>query len=660
MKTANLLLFINFRVILADLDLLPAAHRQVLACVEHVVTQYFDHCNPISLSVLQHTSSLNSRKLYNPSLGNMPIKDIIIEQISSGMNWPIIVWYDTSNIKVKTYKKIPREKTMNFLFVIYYEVDIYPVIIEFTKLINLYYFEKGIGGKGKMIIAFLQIKKIDEEFLFDVIISIAVKLKIYDVVLILPHSELWNIGNKSNPDISWLLVCDVYTWFPFRNALQCGKADQLFLIDTWIQDENGKFKSKRDLFPTKIPKQFDGCEAVFWKFSNDGKMADMEWFILHKIFASLNITLGLHNPGYTPAMDVMMLGGVSNLNSVVQNILENENQNTTIIHWAFTFAHVFSEVRWYVPCAEKNERHGNFYKVFDFTIWFLFFLSCILSAIVSFLIQKRISYEKEHRASLSYSFYCTLAVVSSVSVPKMPENPSLRSFFILWVCYALIISTIFQSFFTCFLIEPGMGKQISSLEEILASDLLLFADADKALAWFTEFGNFTEDSIEPMEIFTKTNDPIGDFFNVQKSAIVTTELDIKMKLQAYIRDLKPCSFLHSGNAFYSCVFDPLSSYYEAFHFEVMSYFEAGLITHMINSFTSSNSLSFQDIAHIKGKVFISDKSEYFIISTRHLNIVFFIYLFCNGVGVFVFLWEYFSCKSNLPFLNSKKERNEEL
>ena len=53
-----------------------------------------------------------------------------------------------------------------------------------------------------------------------------------------------------------------------------------------------------------------------------------------------------------------------------------------------------------------------------------------------------------------------------VSVPEMPRIFRVRTLFILFLLYSFALGTIFQSFFTSFLVSPGYVSRISSLEDI--------------------------------------------------------------------------------------------------------------------------------------------------------------------------------------------------
>ncbi|KAJ4452026.1 hypothetical protein ANN_03540 [Periplaneta americana] len=63
------------------------------------------------------------------------------------------------------------------------------------------------------------------------------------------------------------------------------------------------------------------------------------------------------------------------------------------------------------------------------------------------------------------------SVFLGVSVPQQPSVSVLRFIFITFVFFSLTISTVFQAFFTSFLIEPGVTYSIRTLEEMLESGI---------------------------------------------------------------------------------------------------------------------------------------------------------------------------------------------
>jgi hypothetical protein len=53
----------------------------------------------------------------------------------------------------------------------------------------------------------------------------------------------------------------------------------------------------------------------------------------------------------------------------------------------------------------------------------------------------------------------------------MPSSSHVRIIFVAWVFHSLAISTIFQTFFTSFLVDPGLQKQIMNLNELVESKM---------------------------------------------------------------------------------------------------------------------------------------------------------------------------------------------
>jgi hypothetical protein len=58
----------------------------------------------------------------------------------------------------------------------------------------------------------------------------------------------------------------------------------------------------------------------------------------------------------------------------------------------------------------------------------------------------------------------------------MPRTTKLRVLFFIFVCYSFAVNTVFQAIFTTFLLAPGYGRRITSLDELLHSDLIYGRD----------------------------------------------------------------------------------------------------------------------------------------------------------------------------------------
>ena len=76
---------------------------------------------------------------------------------------------------------------------------------------------------------------------------------------------------------------------------------------------------------------------------------------------------------------------------------------------------------------------------------------------------------KDYR-TVSGCAYNVQATAMGVSASQ-PSTTAVRTLFFLWVSYCYIISTVFQMFFTSFLVNTGFGKQIENFEGLLSSGL---------------------------------------------------------------------------------------------------------------------------------------------------------------------------------------------
>jgi hypothetical protein len=81
----------------------------------------------------------------------------------------------------------------------------------------------------------------------------------------------------------------------------------------------------------------------------------------------------------------------------------------------------------------------------------------------------RLSRQDDTYKDISTVFYNAWAVVLGVGVTKMPRSYHLRIVIFAWICYCFSDSTVFQTFLTTFLVDPGLQKQIANLHELSES-----------------------------------------------------------------------------------------------------------------------------------------------------------------------------------------------
>jgi hypothetical protein len=103
-------------------------------------------------------------------------------------------------------------------------------------------------------------------------------------------------------------------------------------------------------------------------------------------------------------------------------------------------------------------------------VWVAIVVVLFLVSIVSCCLAKQ-SNDILSYTTLSSALYNILAVSVGVSMTGKPRSLRLMFLFVVFVLYCSAISTIFQTFLTSFLVDPGYENQLTSLDEILGSGM---------------------------------------------------------------------------------------------------------------------------------------------------------------------------------------------
>ncbi|KAJ9573928.1 hypothetical protein L9F63_008690 [Diploptera punctata] len=244
---------------------------------------------------------------------------------------------------------------------------------------------------------------------------------------------------------------------------------------------------------------------------------------------------------------------------------------------------------------------------------------------VNYIMHKSIIFELSGFREISYNVYFIWSILTSVSVSKIPKTTRVRVFFLQLVCYVLVMSTLFQSFFTSFLTEPVMERGITTVEELIISKQRRFQTS--ALMELNSGGIRIQ----------RSSTPIENFLNIENSAVLTTEIYMKLKISNRMRLEKPCSFLFLSETSQCVIFHGLSPFYEAFNLKVMRSLESGLVIKLLDDYFSSDVNINETLTTYTFRR--NQQEEYFAIDLQHLRIVFFIYLFGMTVRIFVFIFE---------------------
>ena len=363
--------------------------------------------------------------------------------------------------------------------------------------------------------------------------------RLYNTLYLLPEKE------KSIPLIRWFLK------YPNLNCYEGFR----YILDKWLEDSTGieHLKYRKYLFVYLYPKNMNGCKINILRFPDYSLTlsSDFETYVLETISSSFNIS---YCTSYDKTRErAHMYFGETKL-SIVSAALK--------VVPPIAYPHYCTTLKWYVPCPKHLVKRGNFLKVFDWKIWALMIILITAASLVLHWIitsvknMELIRKFKKFSDCLSHIWALNLGV----SVPEIPQNFRLRAFLFLWISYTYTMSVIFQGFFTTYLVEPVLENEISSVDELIKSDLKLesYVIDYRTLCDFTEANKELCKKIDAQSLSEFST--LIRFLNNKDIAIFANEFRFRSLL----------SFLHEKRKYCSIDDGSISSYH-FFLFEIDNY-----------------------------------------------------------------------------------------
>jgi hypothetical protein len=316
--------------------------------------------------------------------------------------------------------------------------------------------------------------------------------RVLNVVVLIPQTRHMPLVTAIHDQNTITSTFDLYTWFPYQSDVKCANIDDVVLIDRWIAEGEGRFLRNVYLYPTKIHNNFHGCPlkasafevpclVIRKNYTDKGNITKYEYCGLEAdyfklICETLNIT-----PIYIPVLS----NGVEDRVNIVGDLV---NDDIDVTFGAFplhelvypyadpTVPYIESYMNWYVPCGKPVSRMEKITQIFKASVWLMLALIFFLSVTVIWLGARR-AQNYGWTESPSYMTICNSiqnmwAIYIGLAATDMPRTAKLRSYFCLFVWYCFIVSTLFQTYFTSFLVDPGVQERIRTLDELFRSDLV--------------------------------------------------------------------------------------------------------------------------------------------------------------------------------------------
>jgi hypothetical protein len=272
---------------------------------------------------------------------------------------------------------------------------------------------------------------------------------------------------------------EIHSWFPYQNSERCHPTESNVPVKVFKARNFSEIK-KRYLFQKNYKKNFHKCpigvhvqtappfvnppKRVWKKDFNFQNVYEGGWEIelLGVVGNALNISLDFQvgkETEYLKGSPAISVGGYATLPSTKFNLMES------------TRSYLIVRFVWYTPCSLKYQRWNRFFNIFSVHLWISFAFSLVLAVItvrcISNYGHKSHTQESKFYSNIFSATFNIIAVSLSVSVNTQPRSAPLRLFFLCWVCYSVAISTVFQSYLTTFLIEPGYVEPIKTVEQML-------------------------------------------------------------------------------------------------------------------------------------------------------------------------------------------------
>jgi hypothetical protein len=427
-------------------------------------------------------------------------------------------------------------------------------------------------------------------------------------------------------------LLNLYTWFPYSSHDNCADVKNVVLINQWIVEGEGKFVREASLYPRKFPTNFHGCTVNLSALRKGG----IEDKFYSQYFLSHNITRNYINeypdvlPYYTDILTFMqslwdresemVFGGAL--------LLGEEISNAEHIFPYFTL-----QLNWFVPCPQPLSRFQRISHIFSPSVWVAIVVVLLLVTVVSCCLAKQ-SNDTRSYTTMSSALYNIWSVTIGVSVTGMPRGLRLRFLFFVFVLYCTAISTVFQTFFTSFLVDPGYENQLTSLDEILDSRI--------------EFGYD-----EPSKIFFSLSSDLRHIEVVERA-------EMCWNIAECIDRIREKGNFATFTAIWLVQFYAIMTNYHGsvcllneddyFFFFITSYVQKGsFFLESLNKYVTLSIESGMIAKMARESVFVPkpirdnmDVSDgYFVFTLSHLRIAFYILFFGLGVSFITFLCEVF-------------------
>ncbi|KDR24123.1 probable glutamate receptor [Zootermopsis nevadensis] len=461
--------------------------QHAMDCALKISEKYFETGRTLVVSLPANNMSQKDEdtdKITNSAqLDTQPdTSGVLLERLHLEVSWPIIVYRALSKIT----KRDPRDwdtrnsdKHSSYVLIARHRDEVASQIQQLESLLAW-----NSRAKFVLVVEGHQAKNNDQ--MLKSILKEFWKWNIFNLVVLLPI--LLTISFTS---------VGVYTWYPYRlPSGRCGELRQVVHLDTWLSTGNstGRFLNDSPIFEQKIPYRLNGCPfrvstlkfhpfIIYDNSTLDGSEIRLIRNLAEKINVTLNLSVSmaperkgqqLSNGTWTGLRGEIMYGITDMIfGHVLANLDDHLLFDDTIVYSSDGFT-------WFVARANPYPRWLSMVRVFTPTVWFILLTVIPAAAFVMNLLSYRGGDGLWSYVKSLVSFWAVLLGVGT----DMPNRVTLRVFFFSWVIYSLAVNTVFQTYVTSYLVDPGLQHQIDNADELYESNSV-YAFPDTIDKFFT-------------------------------------------------------------------------------------------------------------------------------------------------------------------------------
>ncbi|KAJ4441323.1 hypothetical protein ANN_11178 [Periplaneta americana] len=463
--------FLHFILPAAGSDLRTYEDQNMANCVLNVLRYYFTSDRSILITAPNNRYNIMNREFDN---GQEELLDTILQRINQHFVWSL----QLNRPNLETLENNLEDWNNHNYVLLTWPDENDDISLNLITQMEEIMTKGSLHARSRFLVVVPHLgSQTPEDTALSILEELFNSYMILDVLVLVPFSE------TSVQPRTLVRNLHLYTRLPFHDS-----GSKVLRVNEWKMEQK-IFSRDSDLFPAKMPLKMNSSPlkvatmhvepVVIYTGSYTNQYNEKvynfigpEITILDIIVRHLNLSYYFVAPqneaGYYDKVVGLIMSVASSNADIALGTLPLNARATEMADFLTPF--FSSDLHWYVPCPKPFFTPEKLLAIFSLHVWILSIVVLISVATITYWIS-RFSNSKEHKHYRSpiRCFLSIWAIFLSVSAPKLPLSSTVRIFFLLFLWFSVAMNTIFQAFFTSFLLNPGVIDQIRTIEELLSS-----------------------------------------------------------------------------------------------------------------------------------------------------------------------------------------------